>query len=483
MFLPEYREYYDRLIVQSDKFIQTHCRAKGSLEKVLAGEKDVNFLNDYRYYAFTKCTKSLMAVMKLLEMGSYEDALILCRTMMECYLSQRYFDDKFDDSTLYDMVVIPVGLNSGELVFNGGVFQTRDGQQFTYHMRSPDDLSLGKDKNYFNDMYSFLCEIAHCNFSQAGAFLESDGRFVLYSKQNQETANLFPLFVFSKIFENVVLLEYVRFDDPEEEREDVELLRELTVFLYDKLHGICDALEKEKISENHSLRETARNAMNSLKEQLGRVDKSFVSALAKQYEKTPLEKTMIPALLRTEKPSEFFEELKENRKFKDRFPELAALIGLAQNPVYHPEGDVWAHTMQALDRAAEFRDKVSDAYAFMLLVLTHDFGKSVCTAPDENGILHSLGHETAGVPMAAKFLKRATNSDRVREYVLEMLPQHMKPARYAADRSRQRATDELFASVKHPEDLIWFAKADKPLPEEDEAFLWERYNSYLKSLC
>ncbi|MDO4982503.1 MAG: DUF5677 domain-containing protein [Eubacteriales bacterium] len=482
MFLPEYKAYYEKLILQSDKFIQTHCMAKGSVEKVLSGKKDVNFLNDYRYYAFTKCTKSLMGIVKLLEMGNYEDALILCRTMMECYLSQRYFDDKFDDSTLYDMVVIPMGLNSGVFVLKDGVLRKRDGEQLTYNMRSPDDLSLGKDKNYFVDMYRFLCEIAHCNFSQASAFLDDGNRFVLYTEVNRESANLFPLFVFSKIFENVVLLEYVQFDDPEEEAEDVELLKDLTVFLYDRLHAMCDSLEKEKISVNHSLRETARNAMNSLKEQLGRVDKAFVSALAKQYEKTPLEKTMIPALLTSDKPSEFFEELRQNRKFSARFPELAALIGVEQNPAYHSEGDVWTHTMQALDRAAKFRDRVSDPYAFMLLVLTHDFGKSLCTKADENGVIRSVGHETAGVQPAAKFLKRVTNNDRIKEYVLEMLPLHMKPILYAADRSRQSATDGLFASVKHPADLIYMAKADKELSEEDEAFLWDRYGLYMKTV-
>lgn len=33
MFLPEYKAYYEKLIVQSDKFIQSHCMAKGSIGK------------------------------------------------------------------------------------------------------------------------------------------------------------------------------------------------------------------------------------------------------------------------------------------------------------------------------------------------------------------------------------------------------------------------------------------------------------------
>ena len=483
MFLPEYKAYYLRLLEQSEKYIQSQCRARGSFEKITAGKKDMNYLNDYRYFAFTKSTKSLSAVIMLIESGNYEDALVLCRTIMECYLSQRYFDDKFDDATLVDMVVIPTWLNHGELVFNSGSFQKRDGSETVeYNMRNPDDLSLGKDKNYFIDLYSFFCEIAHCNYAQACAFLDDDNRFTLHSEQNREAANLFPLFIFSKLFENVVLLESTRFSSPEEEQEDIDLLIELTGFLYDRLNTMCNSLEKGKVSPNYSFREIARNTMNSFKEQLGRVDKSFVQTLAKQYEKTPIEKTMLPALLSSEKPSEFFEELRQSKKFKDRFPELDALIGLEQNPKYHPEGDVWTHTMQALDRAVKFRDSVSEPYAFMLLVLTHDFGKSVCTSVDEKGAIHSIGHETKGVPIARKFLNRITKNEKMRDYVLEMLPQHMKPSRYAADRSKVSATNEMFSSVSHPEDLIYMAKADKELSAEDEAFLWERYRLYTESI-
>ena len=110
------------------------------------------------------------------------------------------------------------------------------------------------------------------------------------------------------------------------------------------------------------------------------------------------------------------------------------------------------------------------------------FPKSVCTSVDEKGAIHSIGHETKGVPIARKFLNRITKNEKTRDYVLEMLPQHMKPSRYAADRSKVSATNEMFSSVSHPEDLIYMAKADKELSAEDEAFLWERYRLYTESI-
>ena len=67
------------------------------------------------------------------------------------------------------------------------------------------------------------------------------------------------------------------------------------------------------------------------------------------------------ALLKAEKPSIFFEILREMDQLDFWFPELKALIGLEQNPVYHAEGDVWNHTMMVLDQAAKLRGRVEQA--------------------------------------------------------------------------------------------------------------------------
>jgi len=87
------------------------------------------------------------------------------------------------------------------------------------------------------------------------------------------------------------------------------------------------------------------------------------------------------------------------------FKELEQLIGLEQNPKYHPEGDVWTHTMIVLDNAAKFRNEVSDAYSFMLFALMHDLGK-IETTEIINGKIHSYNHEVVGVEIAERLLER-----------------------------------------------------------------------------
>ena len=78
------------------------------------------------------------------------------------------------------------------------------------------------------------------------------------------------------------------------------------------------------------------------------------------------------ALMNSDHPSVFFRVLREMDQLLPWFRELKELIGLEQDPVFHPEGDVWNHTMEVMDRAAALRDEAEEPYGFMLLCLTHD---------------------------------------------------------------------------------------------------------------
>ena len=61
---------------------------------------------------------------------------------------------------------------------------------------------------------------------------------------------------------------------------------------------------------------------------------------------------MNKAMLKAEKPSVFFEELRKMDQLSTWFPEAEALIGVPQSQIHHPEGDAWVHTMMVLDAAA-----------------------------------------------------------------------------------------------------------------------------------
>ena len=211
-----------------------------------------------------------------------------------------------------------------------------------------------------------------------------------------------------------------------------------------------------------------------------------LSALSSERVEGELKK----ALLNSDKPSIFFEVLREMGQLKPWFAELEPLIGLQQDPVYHPEGDVWVHTMEVLDRGAARREKADEPYGFLLLCLCHDLGKITTSAVSEkDGRIHSYGHETEGLPIIESLLQRICGEKAVRAYVRGMVPLHMKPNVAAYARPSVKSTNRLFDEAESPLDLIWFAEADRPdFAGKDEfhgdtAFLMQRLQIYRETMA
>jgi tRNA nucleotidyltransferase (CCA-adding enzyme) len=160
------------------------------------------------------------------------------------------------------------------------------------------------------------------------------------------------------------------------------------------------------------------------------------------------------------------------------FPELAALEGCAQDPKWHPEGDVWTHTSHCLDAFAAHRtgDEWEDLVVG-LAVLCHDMGKPETTYTDENGRIRSPRHDILGVPIAQRFLERLTRQKKIFEQVLPLVEQHMRPLALYRDGAGDAAIRRLAARVKRIDRLVRVAHADKngrpPLqPEGDPEGLW-----------
>ena len=199
--------------------------------------------------------------------------------------------------------------------------------------------------------------------------------------------------------------------------------------------------------------------------------------------KERIEGELKKALLKAERPSIFFEVLREMNQLDFWFPELKALIGIGQNPVYHAEGDVWTHTMMVLDEAAKLRSKAQNPYWFMLSALVHDFGKAVSTA-DVDGTIHAYQHEIEGLPLAEGFLRRITAENKLIAYVLNMAELHMKPNTVAAAGSAEKVTNRMFDRAVDPEGLVCIALADdrgrimeNPTPDRED-FLIARLAVY-----
>ena len=127
------------------------------------------------------------------------------------------------------------------------------------------------------------------------------------------------------------------------------------------------------------------------------------------------------------------------------WPEVRALVGCEQEPEWHPEGDVWVHTLMVIDEARTRIDDLPHASqaTIMLGAVCHDFGKPATTA-FVDGRIRSLGHEEAGVEPASSFLDRlnvhSIDGYDVRLQVLGLVAHHLKPGMWhkANTTSRRR---------------------------------------------
>ena len=146
------------------------------------------------------------------------------------------------------------------------------------------------------------------------------------------------------------------------------------------------------------------------------------------------------------------------------FPELAALVGCLQEPEWHPEGDVWVHTLMVVDQARTRIDDLdrSGQVAVMLGALCHDLGKPSTTAVID-GRIRSLGHEEAGVAPAAALLDRlnvhSIDNVDVRRDVLAITAHHLNPGAWF--KVRDKVGDGAFRRLAQKVNMEWLARVAK----------------------
>ena len=147
--------------------------------------------------------------------------------------------------------------------------------------------------------------------------------------------------------------------------------------------------------------------------------------------------------LKSTRPSLGIRWLKQIERLKEILPELYATIDVPQNPDWHPEGDVFEHTMQAIDAGAlQTYANEKEMLMGMYGLLCHDLGK-VTTTRMIDGVWRSLGHEDAGVEPAKKLLKRFTRRVELIDAVAKIVRHHMAPGLFVKNGAKPPAYKRL----------------------------------------
>jgi poly(A) polymerase len=115
--------------------------------------------------------------------------------------------------------------------------------------------------------------------------------------------------------------------------------------------------------------------------------------------------------------------LDESGLLRQVLPEISALHGVEQPPQYHPEGDVWTHTMLMLDGLP-----AGSAATLAWGVLLHDVGKPATfrSAQETGDRIRFDGHVDAGLEIAEKICRRLRFSNEDTEQILALVANHMK---------------------------------------------------------
>ena len=161
----------------------------------------------------------------------------------------------------------------------------------------------------------------------------------------------------------------------------------------------------------------------------------------------------------------------KNTGWLKHFPELSALINCQQEPEWHPEGDVWVHTLHCMDAFAQ--ERVGNDWEDLVVgfaVLCHDMGKPLTTRIDKNGRIRSPMHEPKGEAPTRSFLSRLTNQVDLHDQVVPLVRRHLTPRTFYKDKASDGAIRRLANKVKRIDRLVRVAAADiagRP-PRQDE---------------
>lgn len=137
-------------------------------------------------------------------------------------------------------------------------------------------------------------------------------------------------------------------------------------------------------------------------------------------------------LLKSEQPSVGFELARELGIIRKDYPELHALIGCPQEREWHPEGDVWIHTMMVVDEAAKISRQPDRGFStderlqVLLGALCHDLGKPPTTKL-EDGRIRSKGHEEAGEGPTRSLCEKWSFAERDVQAAIASATHHLKP--------------------------------------------------------
>jgi tRNA nucleotidyltransferase (CCA-adding enzyme) len=179
-------------------------------------------------------------------------------------------------------------------------------------------------------------------------------------------------------------------------------------------------------------------------------------------------------MLRARRPAQGLQFLADTGLLA-QFPELEALRGCPQDSTWHPEGDVWEHSLLVLDAAASLNEALPPSESdegcpelrarLVYAALCHDLGKPLTTV-EVDGAIRSPNHEPEGEAPTRSFLARLGKPAAFVETIVALVRHHLAPVLYTAaqqpagPKAYRRLARSLAAVDSNLSELALVARAD-----------------------
>jgi poly(A) polymerase len=161
-------------------------------------------------------------------------------------------------------------------------------------------------------------------------------------------------------------------------------------------------------------------------------------------------------ILKTKKPSVGLVILQKTGLMETIFPEIHVMYGMEQTSEWHHK-DIFAHTLQVVDNAAELTNKMEIRFA----ALVHDIAKPNTRRIDEKKGYTFHGHDAIGERMLNKVARRLKLPNTLKEYLKKLTLLHLRPIALVKDIVTDSAVRRLmFATGDDLDDLMILCRAD-----------------------
>ncbi len=166
------------------------------------------------------------------------------------------------------------------------------------------------------------------------------------------------------------------------------------------------------------------------------------------------------------------------------YPELKRLVNCPQTPQWHPEGDVWNHTLLTVDAAAELKPQdQDDARVLMVAALCHDLGKPATTTFDaQRNAYTSIRHEVESEKPTRSLIKSIWTLKDLPEQVVPLVLYHMRPHQLINADATDKAIRKLALDAKRLDLLLKLCLADIKGTQPPQHVLESRKEEYEKLL-